>query len=74
MLAALSAKYWIISAREVIREAEKDCVACRRREAKLATQVMAPLPDIRLKISLQPFTNPAVDYAGPFITIQGRSI
>ena len=35
---------------------------------------MAPLPDIRLKISLRPFTNAAVDYAGPFITIQGRSI
>ena len=52
MLAALSAKYWIISAREAIREVEKDCVACRRRKAKLATQAMAPLPDIRLKISL----------------------
>ena len=68
-LAALSAKYWIISAREAIREVEKDCVVCRRRKAKLATQVMAPLPDIRLKISLRPFTNAAVDYAGPFITI-----
>ena len=71
---ALSAKYWIISAREAIRKVEKDCVVCRRRKAKLATQVMAPLPDIRLKILLRPFTNAAVDYAGPFITIQGRSI
>ena len=35
---------------------------------------MAPLPDIRLKMSLRPFTNAAVDYAGPFITILGRSI
>ena len=73
-LAVLSARYWIISAREVIREVEKDCVVCRRRKAKLATQVMAPLPDIRLKMSLGPFTNATVDYAGPFITIQGRSI
>ena len=73
-LAALSSKYWIISAREVIREVEKDCVVCRRRKAKLATQVMAPLPNVRLKMSLRPFTNAAVDYAGPFITIQGRSI
>ena len=68
-LAALSAKYWIISVREAIREVEKDCVVCRRQKAKLATQVMAPLPDIRLKILLRPFTNAAVDYAGPFITI-----
>ena len=73
-IATLSAKYWIILAREAIREVEKDCVVCRRRKAELATQVMAPLPDVRLKMSLQPFTNAAVDYAGPFITIQGRSI
>ena len=72
-LADLSARYWIISAREVIREVEKDCVVCRRRKAKLATQVMAPLPDARLKMSLRTFTNAAVDYAGPFITIQGRN-
>ena len=63
-----------MSPREVIREVEKDCVVCRRRKAKLATQVMAPLPDIRLKMSLRPFTDAAVDYAEPFITIQGRSI
>ena len=72
-LAVLSARYWIISAREVIREVEKDCVVCRRRKAKLATQVMAPLPDIGLKMSLRPFRNAAVDYAGPFTTIQKRS-
>ena len=35
---------------------------------------MAPLPDVQLKMSLQPFTNAAVDYAGPFITLQERSI
>ena len=31
-LAILSARHWIISAREVIREVEKDCVVCRRRK------------------------------------------
>ena len=35
---------------------------------------MAPLPDVRLKMSRRPFTNAAVDYAGPFMTIQGISI
>ena len=49
-------------------------MVCRRRKVKLATQVMAPLPDIRLKMSLQRFTNVAVDYAGPFTKIQRRSI
>ena len=73
-LVVLSSIYWSISAREVIREVEKDCVVCKRMKAKLATQVMAPLQDGRLKMSLQPFTNAAFDYTEPFITIQGRSI
>jgi hypothetical protein len=33
---------------------------------------MAPLPDARLEGSLRAFNNVAVDYGGPFITIQGR--
>ena len=41
-LAALSARFWIISGREVIRQWEKDCMECRRRKA--ARQIMAPLP------------------------------
>ena len=45
-LAVSSAKYWIISARELIREVEKDFKICRRRKAKIATQVMAPLCDV----------------------------
>ena len=71
-LAALSARYWVISGREVIRECEKECAECRRRKAKICQQVMAPLPLSRLKTSLRAFTRTAVDYAGPFITIQGR--
>ena len=73
-LVVLSEMYWIISAKEVIREVKKDCVVCRRRKAKLATQVMAPLPDFRLKMSLRPFTNAAVDHAGQCITTQRRSV
>ena len=32
---------------------------------------MAPLPKIRLKIPLRAFARTAVDYGGPFITMQG---
>ena len=71
-LAALSARYWVISGRGVIRECEKECAECRRRKAKICQQVMASLPLSRLKTSLRAFTRTAVDYAGPFITIQGR--
>lgn len=33
---------------------------------------MAPLPGIRLKIPLHAFARTAVDFGGPFITVQGR--
>ena len=33
---------------------------------------MAPIPEIRLKLPMRAFTRTAVDYAGPFVTIQGR--
>ena len=46
-LAVLLTTNWIISARKVIREVEKDYVVCRRHKAKLATQVMVPLPDVQ---------------------------
>ena len=71
-LAVLSTRFWIISEREEIEEREKECNECRRRKAKAAKQIMAPLPQIRLRLSLRPFAQKAVDFGGPFVTIQGR--
>ena len=71
-LAALSTRYWIISAREVIRQWEKECMECRRRKGKPCEQIMAPLPLSRLKTSLRAFSRTAVDFGGPYITVQGR--
>ena len=71
-LALLSARYWIISAREVIQEWERECAVCRRRKAKAGQQIMAPLPLARVQTSLRAFTRTSVDFGGPFITIQGR--
>ena len=58
--------------REEIRDCEKECCECRKRKAKSAKQIMAPLPKIRLKLPLRAFARTAVDFAGPFVTIQGR--
>ena len=71
-LATLSARYWVMSGLEVIRSWEKEYAECRRTKAKVCRQVMAPLPISRLKSSLRAFTRTAVDFAGPFITIQSR--
>ena len=73
-LSALSQRYWIISAREAIREWELTCNECRRRKAKGATQIMAPLPGSRLNMPepLRCLVHTAVDFAGPFTTVQKR--
>ena len=73
-LSSLSNRYWIISAREAVREWELTCNECRRRKAKVATQIMAPLPSSRLAMPepLRCFVHVAVDFAGPFTTIQKR--
>ena len=71
-LAELSSIYWIVCGREETREWENQCMECRRRKATAASQIMAPLPDIRVNLPLKAFSHVAVDYGGPFITIQGR--
>ena len=71
-LAAISTRFWIISAREEIRKWENECNWCKRRKARACSQIMAPLPRIRVAMSLRAFERVAVDYGGPFITIQGR--
>ena len=71
-LSNLSSKYWIVAPREEIREWEQQCNECKRRQAKVATQVMAPLPVTRLRNPLRAFHRVSVDFGGPFITVQGR--
>lgn len=72
VLAQLAVKYWIISAREAIRECERECTKCSRRKAKPAVQIMAPLSGFRTDKSLRAFNQTSVDFAGPFLTKQGR--
>jgi hypothetical protein len=71
-LANLSTKFWIIAAREEIREWENECNGCKRRRAKAASQVMAPLSKTRFSPPFQAFSRVSIDYGGPFVTIQGR--
>ena len=72
VLSQLSAKYWILSAREAVKEVERDCATCRRRDAQPGTQVMAPLPVSRIQPCFRAFAKVGVDYAGPFVTTHGR--
>ena len=72
-LAALSERFYVLRAREAIREVETECNACVRKKARSATQIMAPLPKSRVRLPLKAFGRVSVDYAGPFESIQGRS-
>ncbi|XP_053392355.1 uncharacterized protein LOC128555028 [Mercenaria mercenaria] len=71
-LAAMSSRYWLIGGREEIRDWENRCSKCKKLKAQALKQIMAPLPPIRLKKSMRAFTYSSVDYAGPFLTKQGR--
>ena len=68
-LAILSARYWIISAREAIQEWERECAECRHWKAKVRQQIMAPLPLARVQTSMRAFTRTSVDFGGPFYHI-----
>ena len=61
--------YQHVLAHEEIREWE---MMCRRLKAKVAQQIMAPLPLHRMTTSLRAFTKIVVDFGGPFTTMQGR--
>ena len=72
VLALLSTKFWLPGAREEIRDCERAGMVCRRRKVQPASQIMASLPTVRTQMSLRVFTNISVDFAGPFLTKQGR--
>ena len=72
ILCKLSERFWIIAAREEIREWDHECNECKRRRSKPACQIMAPLPKTRPRFSFRPFAQTAVDFAGPLCTLQGR--
>ena len=71
-LTQLRARFWVVKGRRVVRNIIQSCPACRRRfSVKTAGQMMAPLPEARL-YSLRAFDRIGIDYAGPFLTKQGR--
>ena len=57
--------FWIIDARNTIRNVISKCVICRRHQATIRTQLMGQLPTNRI-FTTRPFFHTGVDYAGPF--------
>ena len=68
-LCQLSERFWIIAAREEIREWDREYNEYKRRRSKPACQIMAPLPKARFRFTFKPFAQTAVHFAGPLYTV-----
>ena len=64
LIATLRSAYWIIGLRRIVKRVCRECIPCRKLEAKACSQPAAPLPDLRVK-SAPPFTVTGLDFAGP---------
>ena len=73
-LALLRERFWIVNARVIVRAELKDCYQCRRRASQVCSQKMADLPADRVTPNKPPFTYVGIDYFGPFMIKQGRSL
>ena len=71
-LTGVREKYWIIGANTSIKEITKNCIRCRKLEGRPCEQIMAELPEDRVKGDEPLFTNVGLDCFGPFYVIKGR--
>lgn len=66
LLSTLRHKYWIVNGRNLCRKTTRDCISCLRFAGKTYQPIMGNLPIQRLQADY-PFSNTAVDYAGPIM-------
>ncbi|XP_065198351.1 uncharacterized protein LOC135829896 [Sycon ciliatum] len=72
VLNELVKRFWVVGAREAVKEVDRQCPECQRRKAKPAKQLMAPLPTLRIEPGTRAFERVGIDFAGPMYTKQGR--
>ncbi|XP_033127427.1 uncharacterized protein LOC117125136 [Anneissia japonica] len=72
-LNALRERFWILKGRSVVKGILRNCVTCKRMNARRCEQQMASLPVERITADKPPFTFTGVDYFGPLDVRQGRS-
>jgi hypothetical protein len=65
MLRIIRQRFWILSARSLVKGHVRRCVTCTRYRALTSQQQMAALPTPRVNPT-PPFSVTGIDYAGPF--------
>ena len=68
----LRAKFWIIGAKNLIKQVKRQCMVCRKLYARPMEQHMADLPAERVTPGLSCFENTGLDFFGPFYVKVGR--
>lgn len=71
MLCYIRSKYWIIRAKNVIKNYINNCIICTKMASRARTQIMGDLPRIRVTPA-RPFLHSGVDFAGPFHVLMSR--
>jgi hypothetical protein len=74
VLSLIRERFWIIGARNTLKEILRRCVDNRRRQAAVGEQKMADLPEHRVTPDKPPFTFVGVDFFGPFLIKRARSL
>lgn len=64
VISMIMRKFWILSARVIVRKVRSQCTICVRLAAQNPQPIMANLPSIRVQ-SCRPFSRIGIDYAGP---------
>ncbi|KRZ47850.1 Transposon Tf2-6 polyprotein, partial [Trichinella nativa] len=72
-LSCLRQRYWIVNGRSAVKRVTKECVTCRRENAKPFSPKMSDLPRERVVEAL-PFENTGLDVAGPLYAREGNSV
>ena len=65
VLSQLRRRFWLTRGRQVIKAILHRCVTCRKKQARPAEQLEAPLPQSRADLTA-PFRTTGVDFCGPF--------
>ena len=74
VLGAIRKRFWILRGPTAVKRFIGRCGFCRRQNATIGRQLMAPLPSVRVQPGWHAFFHVGLDYFGPIEVKRGRSM